>query len=146
MGVVSPHAPTEPVPAWHRWKEWVNIFLGIWLFLTAWFWGSIGSAHSYVTYAGYRAGAWNAWIVGAFIFVVALCVERWPKIAWMEWLNVLAAIWLFASPWVLGSQAVVYSAAIMAWAVAIAVFVMSLWSALERRLSSTRTAGVPPAG
>ena len=45
------------------WQEWLNMIFGIWLFVAPWALG----------FTGLRAAAWDSWIVGAVIFLIAAC-------------------------------------------------------------------------
>jgi hypothetical protein len=45
------------------WKEWVNVILGAWLFISPWALGFVGTS---------MAAAWSAWGLGAIVFILAL--------------------------------------------------------------------------
>lgn len=45
------------------WKEWVNVILGAWLFISPWALGFVGTS---------MAAAWSAWVLGAIVFILAL--------------------------------------------------------------------------
>ena len=68
----------------------INILLGMWLFITPWVFGEYRNAN-----------AWNAWIAGVLIVLVAGVrmggSERWKS---LPWFNVLFGAWVFASPWI----------------------------------------------
>lgn len=78
-----------------QWENWVNVVLGIGIFLLPWMMTSslpsIGAANA----------IWNFWIVGAVIAAIALMAAVNLKL-WEEWINVIAGAWLFFSPWVFG--------------------------------------------
>jgi len=76
-----------------RWQDWANLVLGSWIFVSPWV----------LDYTGTTA-AWNAYIMGAGIVVFALIAAYMPK-AWEEIINTLLGIWLVASPFVLGFDA-----------------------------------------
>ena len=76
--------------ATRRWQDWVNLVLGLWLFVSPWALG----------YAGTPAG-WNAYVLGAAIVVFAAIAASMPK-AWEEIVNILLGVWLAISPFVLG--------------------------------------------
>jgi hypothetical protein len=165
----------------YRWQDWINLVLGIWLFITPWIWGPglarpittaanpayTATAPTYRTAPGVTPSAtatapnaaytaapaaaygasmsseWNAWIVGAIFFLVALCA-MFAFTGGTEWVNVLAAIWLFISPWVLGFAAG-GAAAWNAWVVGVIVFLVALSATQQTR--TTRIPGTaPPAG
>lgn len=70
----------------------IALLAGIWCFLSPWI------------YRSYTAGnAWNNWIVGAAITILAasrLVSHNSTKTDWMSWINCLLGIWMFASPWI----------------------------------------------
>ncbi|WP_332302830.1 SPW repeat protein [Rhizobium sp. GR12] len=72
----------------------VNIVAGLALLLSPWL---LGFATE--TYA-----AWNAWIVGAALAVIA-AVALYAFYEAEEWVNLVAGIWTVAAPWVLGFSA-----------------------------------------
>lgn len=80
-----------------HWQDWVNVFLGIWMFVSPWVireWLSAGSV-------GEALGVWDLWAVG--IAVVAFAgVALYAFAAWEEWVNLVLGAWLLVSPWVLG--------------------------------------------
>lgn len=74
-----------------RWQDRANLFLGAWLLVSPWILGYGGAA------------AWNAYVIGAGIVVVALIapyVKFWEEVA-----NMLFGVWLTVSPFVLGFAA-----------------------------------------
>ncbi|MBI4205914.1 MAG: SPW repeat protein [Betaproteobacteria bacterium] len=74
-----------------RWQDWVNLALGLWLFVSPWVLG----------YAMQEGAAWNAYIMGAGIVVCAAIAAYMPK-AWEEMINTIFGVWLVLSPYVLG--------------------------------------------
>ena len=86
-----------------RWRDWVMLVLGAWLFLSPWILGFAGGAPADAAGAatGPAVSAWNAWVVGAVIAVLAI----WAIAAfaeWLDWLNGILGAWLVIAPWVLG--------------------------------------------
>ncbi len=73
----------------------VNIVAGLALFLAPWLLGFTGE-----TYA-----AWNAWIVGAAIVLIA-AAALYAFYETEEWLNLVLGIWAVVAPWALGFTAV----------------------------------------
>src|SRR5690242_16273590 len=67
----------------------LNILLGIWFFVSPWVFGAYT-----------HPNAWNAWIVGALIVIVAAVRLRGFPV--MSWINMALGIWVFVSPWVYG--------------------------------------------
>ena len=92
----------------------VNIVAGLGLLISPWLLGFTAD-----TYA-----AWNGWIVGAAIALVAvtaLCAFCEAE----EWVNLVLGIWAVVAPWVLGFSAV--TAAM--WAHVIAGIVVAVLAA-----------------
>jgi len=73
------------------WQDWVNMVLGIWLFIAPFFAIGLGS----------EAAVWNSYIMGAAIFIIALAAVSRPQ-KWKEWTNLILGIWLILAPFVLG--------------------------------------------
>ncbi|TAN01035.1 MAG: hypothetical protein EPN45_13340 [Rhizobiaceae bacterium] len=46
-----------------QWEDWVSLILGAWLFISPWVLGFYASMHSM---------AWNAYIIGALIFLIGI--------------------------------------------------------------------------
>lgn len=72
-----------------RWQDWVNLILGIWLFLSPWF----GLAQT-------STSAWNSWIFGAAIAVFSAWALSAPQ-KWEEWVNLAIGVWVLIAPFVL---------------------------------------------
>ena len=70
----------------------INLLAGIWLFISAWVYGAYALQN-----------AWNSWIVGALIVILAAVRLSDPmKTIWASWVNCILGIWTFASPWIYG--------------------------------------------
>jgi hypothetical protein len=70
----------------------IALLAGIWLFVSPWVYGAYTSPN-----------AWNSWIVGAIIVIVAaIRLSTSPMISWVAWINCFLGIWTFASPWIYG--------------------------------------------
>ncbi|BES71483.1 SPW repeat protein [Marinobacter nanhaiticus D15-8W] len=74
-----------------RWEDWLNLTIGIWLFISPWALG----------YSSNVAAAWNAFITGAAFVLFSLVALARPA-RWQELINSGIAIWALLSPWVLG--------------------------------------------
>jgi hypothetical protein len=74
-----------------RWQDWVNLALGIWLFVAPF----VGLSMLDTT------AAWNSYIFGAIIAVLAATALRQPQ-RWEEWTNLVIGLWLIVAPFVLG--------------------------------------------
>jgi hypothetical protein len=75
-----------------RWQDWLNLLIGIWLFISPWVLGFAGSEFS---------ASWNAWILGVAIVVFSAIAVSIPQ-AWEEVINILLGIWMVISSWVIG--------------------------------------------
>jgi len=75
-----------------RWQDWLNLLLGIWLFISPWVLGFAGSEMS---------ASWNAWILSVAIVVFSAIAVSIPQ-AWEEVINILLGIWMVISSWVIG--------------------------------------------
>ena len=73
-----------------RWQDWVNLIVGIWLFISPWIFNYSGAGH-----------AWNSFLFGGAIAIFSLWALVDRKI-WEEWINLVIGIWIFISPWILG--------------------------------------------
>ncbi|MBW7852279.1 MAG: SPW repeat protein [Rhodospirillales bacterium] len=77
------------------WQDWSNLALGAWLIISPWLLG----------FAAAFAAAWNAWLVGAAVGILAI----WAIVqfaTWQEWVNLVLGLWLIVSPWILGFAAI----------------------------------------
>jgi hypothetical protein len=111
-----------PIGIANRWQDWVNLLLGAWLFISPWVlgfskMGAEGGAHS--------NAAVNAWIFGVIVVILSIAALTRTQ-PWEEWLNLLAGIWLFISPWVLGYSAT-STALWNALIVGALVFILACW-------------------
>lgn len=75
-----------------RWQDWINLLLGIWLFISPWVVGFEGSQ---------MAASWNAWILGVAVVVFSAIAVSMPQV-WEEIINLLLGIWMVISSWVIG--------------------------------------------
>ena len=72
--------------------DWLQLVVGAWVFVSPWILGvAIGSN-----------AAWTAWILGALIVLVALWALAMPDMPWPEYIQIVLAVVLFVSPWVIG--------------------------------------------
>lgn len=78
-------------------QNWINVVLGIWLFLSPWVLASpVDTSTGAIALA-----SWNFWIVGAIVAISAgMALQDLQP--WEEWVNLVLAVWLFFSPWILG--------------------------------------------
>ena len=73
-----------------RWQEWINMALGLWLFVSPLF-----------GFGGNSAAVLNAHVFGAIIVVLSGAALFFSQV-WEEWINMAIGIWLFVAPFALG--------------------------------------------
>lgn len=71
-------------------RDWINLVLAVLLFISPWVLG----------FKGEMAPAWNAWIFGVILAILALA-EISAFAEWEEWISALLGIWLIIAPFVL---------------------------------------------
>lgn len=110
----------------------ICLLAGIWLFVSPWVYGAYTSGN-----------AWNSWIVGAAIFLLACArVSRPAYSTGISWVNLVLGIWVFFSPWIYGYVTVNTGRFINSLCVGVIVFVFALTSGITAtRL--TRMPGTP---
>ena len=70
----------------------IALLAGIWLFISPWVYGAYTSPD-----------AWNSWIVGAVIAILAaIRLASSVPMPGVSWLVCLLGIWTFVSPWIYG--------------------------------------------
>ena len=113
-----------------RWQDWLNLLLGIWLFISPWVIGFAGAQ---------AAAAWNAWILGVAIVVFSAIAVSMPQ-AWEEVINILLGIWMVVSSWVIGvaSRAAETNAVI----VGLLVILFAAWAMAMSRSAREHVTGV----
>jgi len=68
----------------------LNFLVGLWLFVSPWVYGAYTNPD-----------AWNSWIVGAAIAILAaIRLNNTAGLPIFSWINVLLGAWTFASPWI----------------------------------------------
>jgi len=108
-----------------RWQDWTNLVLGLWLVVSPWV----------LAFSQNGAALWNALIVGAIFVVLSLLALADAK-PWEEWSELVVALWLLVSPWVLGYSAL--SAAMWnAVIVAVIVGVLAYTAASQQSTQAT---------
>ncbi len=74
-----------------RRENWINLFLGAWIFIIPWALGTTTPGYSLT------AVTINFWIIGMVIMLSSGAALFKLKL-WEEWVNVAAGIWLMGSP------------------------------------------------
>lgn len=111
-----------------RWQSWVNLILGIILFISPWY---------SVTW-GHPTSSWDAWIFGVLIVLVAIWALATTVPAAVSWINIVFGAWVFISPWVLGFASVASVIAWSFWIIGAIVFILAIWAVAQNRNLSTR--------
>ncbi|UUP19541.1 SPW repeat protein [Nitratireductor thuwali] len=101
-----------------------NIVAGLGLLLSPWYLGYTAETHA----------AWNAWIVGAAVTLIALAaLLAFHQLE--EWANVVLGLWAVIAPWVIGFSAI----ASAMWVHVIAGLVVAVLAAISLWLDSGRS-------
>jgi hypothetical protein len=105
----------------------VNVVAGLGLFLSPWLFGFSAEADA----------AWNAWIVGAAIAVIA-AAALYAFYEAEDWVNLVLGIWAVIVPWVLGFSAVAAAmwVHVIAGIVVAALAAGSIWFSHNRPFSA----------
>ena len=102
----------------------VTIAAGLGLLLSPWYLGYAAETHA----------AWNGWIVGAAVTLIAgAALMAFHQIE--EWANVVLGIWAVVAPWALGFSAV----ASAMWVHVIAGLVVAILAGVSLWLASGRS-------
>jgi len=107
----------------NRWQDWLNLVLGAWLFISPWV---LGFARTSTANGSVMSSAApNAWIFGVIVIILSIAALARTQ-PWEEWLNALAGIWVFISPWALG-YAAMSTALWNSLIVGALVFILACW-------------------
>jgi hypothetical protein len=98
-----------------HWQDPVNAVAGVWLVVSPWVLGFQGSSPA----------MWTMVATGIVLGAVALGATFVPK-QWEEWTEGALAVWLAASPWVIGFAGI-EKAMVNAVLVAAVILVLALW-------------------
>jgi hypothetical protein len=63
LGVIIFLVSLSAIGRMEFWQEWINLLLGIWVFIAPWVLGFVGLSQA----------AWDHWVVGALVFLIAIC-------------------------------------------------------------------------
>jgi hypothetical protein len=105
----------------------INIVAGLGLLLSPW----------YLGYAGETYAAWNAWVVGAAVAVLAaLALFAFHQAE--EWINLALGLWAVIAPWLLGFATLpaAVGAHVIAGLIVAIVAAGSLWFTTNRPYST----------
>jgi len=129
----------------HRthWQDWLNVALAVWFFLSPWIL-QFGGVRSFT--APEMNAAWNAWVLGALVFVVSFWAAS-GETPWPEWLNLALAVWIFVAPWVIGfAYGTSPAAAWDHWITGAIIGVSALWNVSSAAGTMTQERHPPPRG
>ena len=110
---------------WTRWQNWVNVVLGIILFVSPW----------YTVTWRYSTSSWNAWILGVLIVIMALAAAAAPRYPVTSWINIFLGLWVFISPWLLGFT-LLTGMDWTAWIIGALVFLIAIWAVSQASSSA----------
>lgn len=111
-----------------RWQDKVGVVLGVILFLLPWLAG----------FASATAAATSAWVIGvATVVFFGIAVARPGQ--WEEWVNLVLAVLLLLSPFVLGFTGMA-AAAWSHWILAILIGADAIWALAQSRQGTRSTA------
>lgn len=115
-------AATNHAASYARAASTICMLAGIWFFVSPWVYGAAGLDN-----------AWNAWIVGAAMFIIGIVRMSRPVYSTaLSWLNTLLGAWVFFSPWIYGYVGN-EGRFINSLCVGVIVFVLSIVSAMNSR-------------
>jgi hypothetical protein len=113
-----------------RWPDGANLILAAWLFISPWV-----LQFAFTGAPGGSVAAWNAWVLGVVVFLVALSTMGRRFVKGQEWLNLVLGVWIFIAPWVLAFAGRNSTPAWDHWIVGALIFLVSAGA-----VSTTRTA------
>ncbi len=112
---------------WHRWQDWVNVVLGVVLFITPFTFGA----------TSVQAAAYTAWVVGVLLLAVGLYLLSNPENTGVEWVQVILGVLLFISPWALTFTNLTQMAW-SAWIIGVLSVIAAGWVLLAERSEVVR--------
>jgi hypothetical protein len=115
------------------WQDWVNYFLGLWVFGSPWF-----IEHMMISMepGGGTRGMLNLWVVGLAVVVLTTLAINGIMTAWDQRAIFALGAWLLLSPWIIGFSAT----APLMWNSVIfggLIFVFAGWRLVDDRLRRT---------
>jgi hypothetical protein len=130
---IEPHGGSPGLPCWckemsmanttypppRHWEDWVNLVLGLWLFVSPW-----------VLRYRETTAAPNAFVVG-FLLMATAVIALAAFLVWEEWFSVVLGVWLVVSPWILGAAFVPMVYLVIVGFLVLALALHAIWD--ERR-------------
>jgi hypothetical protein len=112
---------------------WLQLILGIWLFASPWVLGFTAAVQAggvnlpNTPAATGGVAAWDAWILGGLVSIVAL--SRIVRLArWQDHAILVMGAWIFAAPWLLGFNHWWPVASWDHWMSGLLLFLISAWA------------------
>ena len=112
---------------------WLQLLLGVWLFVSPWVLGFAAAVHAWGAgmpdspAATGGGAAWDAWILGGLVIIAAL--SRVARLAlWQDHAILVMGGWIFAAPWVLGFNPWWPLASWDHWMTGLLLFLISAWA------------------
>jgi hypothetical protein len=109
----------------NRWQDLLNAALGVWLVASPWL----------MNFDDGGVAMWNAVIAGVLLAGLAFGAFFVPR-AWEDWAQAIVALWLVASPWVLGFSKSEVPMLNALW-VGVAVLALASWALLANKAQGT---------
>jgi hypothetical protein len=131
-------------------QDWIIVVLAVWFFLSPWillFGSNVPPAQVSATAVhAVSNAAWNAWVLGVIVFLVALSAIGRMEI-WQEWINLVLGAWIFVAPWALGFAIGPYpSAKWDHWIVGALIFLISASNLFSPTVPPENATGPRPTG
>ncbi|HLZ57753.1 MAG TPA: SPW repeat protein [Ktedonosporobacter sp.] len=113
---------------WTRWQDWASLVLGVILFITPWVFSTIANG----------AATYDAWIIGIVTVLLALwALAMLGTASIAQWILVIAGVWLFISPWVLGYSRLT-GESWAAWIIGLLLVIVNGFTLYQTRSAGTR--------
>jgi hypothetical protein len=134
-----PETLSPPPKRSNRWEDWAVLVVSIWFFFSPWilqFGGNAPTPTAAAAIVADRAvshAAWNAWVLGALVFIAAMSAIARMEL-WQERVNFALGAWIFAAPWALGfARGPFPRASWDHWIAGALVLILSFWNLLATR-------------
>jgi SPW repeat len=103
----------------------LDLIIALWFFISPWVYG-----------AYMNQNAWNSWIVGAALAIIATTrlSSNTRAAANFMWLNVVLAAWVFFSPWIFGYTANT-GRFVNSLCVGVAMFILSMMASRTQQVT-----------
>jgi hypothetical protein len=132
-------------------QDWLLVIAAIWLFVSPWvlgFSGAVSGDAANAPVIDASRAAWNAWILGAVVFLVAAgqATSFSPPRFQDRWVNLVLGIWIFVAPWALGFTSLP-SASWDHWVIGAVIFILAAAKYAQNRSADVPLAsepGLPP--